>query len=236
MAWARAWNDEALEDGGEGEVTGTTGQEWELRWDLAEDLAVEAVLLTLLADDRADATDETIVAGVSEDSLDIWESAEDDVGEGRGERDSINKVIDWEDVCARLDGLAREVVEGAVGIQLMELLLSEDDFECAENEVTVGWDIRRGVSWLVQGDVLDELGKERDLEELVERDESKRHFAIAMDARWWGAVWKSTTGFFLDLVELSRWVFNIWEAVSEREVEALLAAASRSGISGRSDY
>ena len=131
-------DDEVLEDGVECEVAGTGSQEWERGRRLAEDFAVEAVLLALLADDRANTTDQLVVTVISEDGLDVWESAEDDIGELRGESDGVIEVVDRELVLAWLDRLAGELIECAVGVELVELFLRQDDLERGEHLLAVG--------------------------------------------------------------------------------------------------
>jgi len=55
--WARAWHDEVLVESREGKLAGARSEEGKGAWDLAEKLAVEAILLALLADNGNDTTD-----------------------------------------------------------------------------------------------------------------------------------------------------------------------------------
>ncbi len=55
-------DDEVLDEGVEGEFSSAGCEEGELRGDVAEDVAVETVLLALLAYDCCNATDESTVA------------------------------------------------------------------------------------------------------------------------------------------------------------------------------
>ena len=229
MAWAGPWDDEVLEDGAEREVAGAASQEGELGWDLAEDLTIEAVLLTLLADDRADTSDKAVVTNVGEECLDVWEGGKNNIGERRCKGDSVHEVVDREVVRARQDGLAGERVEGTVCVQLVELLLSADDLERAEHEVAVG-DV--GIARHVHGDVRDQLREKGDFEKLIEGNEAERDLAIALKRwRWW-AIGKGATGLLLNLVELSRWVLDVGKAIGEREVEDAVGAVGAGAASG----
>ena len=92
-------------------------------------MAVEAVLLALLADDAGDEGEELGVA-VGAESVDrVLERAENDVGEGGGEGDGVVEVAGGEDVLAGLDGSAAGGLQNSVRSKGVELLLSLDGSE-----------------------------------------------------------------------------------------------------------
>ena len=64
---ARAWHNEVLVDGREGKLASAGGEEGKGAGDLAEEVAVEAVLLAFLADNRDDATNQAIISVSCED-------------------------------------------------------------------------------------------------------------------------------------------------------------------------
>lgn len=88
---------------------------------------VPAYLFGLLSDDRAEEVHERqLVASVLRpDGLRLWQDAEDDVGEGLGERDGAVEVADGEIVLAGQDLGLVGAGEDAVGAEGVELLLLE---------------------------------------------------------------------------------------------------------------
>lgn len=131
-------------------------------------------MLAFLADDGAHAADEGVVVGVGEEGLDVGKSAEDDVGESGGEGDGLIEVGDGEIVLAGLDHLARGSLERAIGVQLVELFLGDDDLEDAENfGLILTEKIALAETGSTSGDVVEQLGEESHFEQLVKRDESK---------------------------------------------------------------
>lgn len=202
-------NDEVLVQGREGELDGATGLEGESSRDqvgVFED-AVEAILLTLLADDGADTRDQELVASVTsgEVSLDILKGAKDNISEGSGGLDGSLEVVGAELVLARQDGglvLATEEVGRKRGV---ELLLGLVRSQSLDHEVALIL-IRNveAAAALSRGDVLDQAVEEEHLEVFVEVDELEAGDAQVGDGAWWRrvAVGESAVGKGLNGSEL----------------------------------
>lgn len=166
---ARAGHDEVLVQGVEGDLTGRGGQEGVGRGDLAEQVAVEAVLLAFLSDDGADTTYQAIVAVQAKVSLDIWQRAEDDVGECGGERDGGHEIRDWGHICAGQDGRVEDL-QRAVGIQGVQLFLGLHGGDGVDHGLSLLL-VLELVAFDVIGHVEEKLGEERHLPKLVECNE-----------------------------------------------------------------
>lgn len=229
---ARVGDDKVLVESREGELSGTSSEERKSGWDLAQDLSVVAVLLTLLANDGADTVDQTSITVDTEAMLDILEGTEDDVGEGGGKGNGILEVVDREAVLAGLNGAGVEVGQSIVGVQCVELLLS---LNCCQGRQNLGnatsfaWDVPALIAWDVVGDVGNQFGEEGDLSELVEGDETEGDESVGGDGwRWW-TVGKRAVGGSLDASELGR--AGIGEAIVQWEGEW---SSSGSGDESRS--
>lgn len=122
---ARARDNELLESG-ENEVAGDIGEEGLSAGALALGTAIEAVLLSFLADYRCNGADDAgdVSATVGHSVLlDILENSEGDVGEGLRQSDSITEVVDGELELASLDRVLLEVLQQAIDVERVELLL-----------------------------------------------------------------------------------------------------------------
>jgi len=182
---AGAWDNEVLVEGGEGKVSGAGGQEWEGAGDLPLEAAVVSVLLTLLTDDRGNASDQTSVAISAHECCDILQRAQDNIGESGGKSESVLQVVDGEVVLARKDRSIRvELGEGVVSIDGMQLFLCKNGSERSRERVHIQAAVLKGrVAGL---DQLEELEEEGDLPELIEGDQSQRGEGISL-RRCWGS-------------------------------------------------
>ena len=133
-----------------------------------------------MADDRADATDEAVIAVGGELGLDVLECAEYNIGEGGGKADGVGKRRDRELVLARLDGRGAEVSESSVSVESVKLLLGLDCGESVEDKLldTVASDF---IAWYIVRDVVDQICEEGDLEEFVESDQFKTRHGVCCD-------------------------------------------------------
>ncbi len=212
---------EALVEGREGELARAGRQEGQSAGDLVEDGAVEAVLLALLPDDGGHAADQAGVAVGGEQALHVLERAEDDVGEGRGERNSVFEARDREVVFTGLDGGFVEVRESPVGIERVELFLGDNRVEGGEHEVyrPVVANVVMMVALDLVGDVVDELGEEGDLGEFVEGDEPETCLGVVGDASWGRAIGEAAVRGLLDVGERIGGVGYGGKAVGQGELE-----------------
>lgn len=124
--WAAgAWDDKGLEERVRGVLEGDLCQERSGRGDLALQEAVRAVLLTLLADDRADDRDQVcdLDSLYGEVLLDVLQYTKREVGEGVGEGDGGLEVVDREVEFARVDGGRSSVGQEGVHSNGVKLLL-----------------------------------------------------------------------------------------------------------------
>lgn len=138
--------------------------------------------------------------------------AKDHVGEGGSKTDGVGEGRDWELVFARLDWRSTEMCKGTIGIERVELFLGLDCGEGVEHELLdpVAAD---AVAWHIVCDVVDEIGKEGDLEQLVESDELETGQSVCCDRGWRWAVGQCSVGLLFDGGELRRRVGDVGEAV-----------------------
>jgi len=140
--------DKVLVHGVENEVPCTTSQEREEQKKLAKNVTIETVLLALLTDNTADATDEAGIIVVGEIGLYVRQSGENDIGELGDQGDRVVEFIDGEGIIAGRDDVAHgNLGESAAGVQLVELHSCEDGVEGVEDLVAV-------IDLIVAGDVV----------------------------------------------------------------------------------
>ena len=92
---ARPGHDHVLEQCVECELAGAGGQECVGRWDLLQEVAVEAVLLAFLSDDGPNSSDQAVVTVQAEVGLDVRQRAKDDIGERLSKCDGGLEVSGW---------------------------------------------------------------------------------------------------------------------------------------------
>ena len=131
--------------------------------------SVEAILLAFWADYGSDAAEEAdVVAALGAENVrNVLQRAHDEVGEGRRKSERCAEIYDGDLVFAGLDGLGAVEGQGALGVELVKLLLCLDGGEDVDDELAVRVELVAGD---IIGDVGEEVGEERDFEELIEGD------------------------------------------------------------------
>jgi len=147
--------------------------------------AVESVLLTLLAHDRGNASDQTGISISAHEGCDILKRAEDNISEGRSKSESVMEVGDREVVLARKDGSGRiELLQGIVGVDGVQLFLCKNGGDGISDGIHVITVVHKARDVVL--DVLEELEEEGNLEQLIEGDQPQRGQGISL-WRWRGS-------------------------------------------------
>ena len=143
--------------------------------------------------------------------------AEDDVCECRGKTNGIGEGGDWELVLARLDWRSTEMCKSTIGVESVKLLLGLNSGEGIDDKLldAVAAD---AVARHIVCDVVDEIGEEGDLEQLVEGNELKAGQGVCCDGSWRWTIGQSSLGSDLDGGQLRRWIGDVGETVGQREI------------------
>lgn len=123
---ARAWNNDVVVEKGVGKSADTGGQEWLLRGHGANECPVEAILLTLLANDGCDTSNNASVSSYGSALTDVLESGQDERRENSRNSNGVVDVCNGELVFARQRGKLVELVQSGECIESVQLLLLMD--------------------------------------------------------------------------------------------------------------
>lgn len=123
VVWAGAWNNKVVVDKGVSKRADVGGQEWLFGGHGAEDSSIEAVLLTLLANDGCDTSDNASVSSCGGALADVLESTHDERSEDFGNGNCVMDVGGGEMVFARQGSKLLELVQGVERVDCMKLLL-----------------------------------------------------------------------------------------------------------------
>ena len=120
------------------------------------------------------------------------------------------EVVDWENVLARLDDCPSGVLDRIVGVERVQLFLSDDDLQNCEDVFDVR-DVPLCVALDSIRDVGDQVREEGDFEELVEGDELEDGLVSGLEGRGQGSVREGAVGlkFLIAALGLSNWGIRV---------------------------
>lgn len=123
IEWARAWNNDVVVEKGVSKGADTGGQEWLLGGHSADKGAIEAILLTLLANDGCYTSNNARVSSDGSALADVLESGQDERSENSRNSNGVMDICDGELVFARQGGKLLELVQSGERIKSVQLLL-----------------------------------------------------------------------------------------------------------------